>query len=48
MLKDALADTGREETMKVRDLSQLVAEAMETKAPAVVEEKVAEAAPSAS
>jgi len=41
MLKDALADTGREETMKVRDLSQLVAEAMELKdaAPEAVEDK---------
>ncbi len=32
MMKDGLADTGRDETMKVKDLSELVAEAMETKA----------------
>jgi Fe-S oxidoreductase len=34
MLKDALADTGRDETMKVKDIAELVAEAMETKAKA--------------
>ena len=34
MLKDGIADTSREETMKVKDLSELVAEAMETKQPA--------------
>jgi Fe-S oxidoreductase len=32
MLKDGLADTDRAETMKVRDISELVAESMETKA----------------
>jgi Fe-S oxidoreductase len=31
MVKDAVADTGREETMKVRDIAELVAESMETK-----------------
>jgi Fe-S oxidoreductase/nitrate reductase gamma subunit len=31
MMKDGLADTGRDETMKVRDISELVADAMETK-----------------
>ncbi len=33
MVKDALADTGREETMKVKDVVELVAESMETKTP---------------
>ena len=32
MVKDGITDTGREETMKVRDIAELVAEAMETKA----------------
>jgi Fe-S oxidoreductase len=32
MMKDGIADTGREETMKVRDIAELVAESMETKA----------------
>ncbi len=31
MVKDGIADTAREETMKVRDISELVAESMETK-----------------
>ncbi len=39
MLKDGIADTGREEGMKVKDLSELVADAMETRAPAAVEAK---------
>ncbi|MBS1150641.1 MAG: iron-sulfur cluster binding protein [Myxococcaceae bacterium] len=32
MVRDGIADTGREETMKVRDVAELVAEAMESKA----------------
>jgi Fe-S oxidoreductase len=39
MMKDGIADTQREESMKVRDIAELVAESMETKTPA------AEAAP---
>ncbi len=34
MLKDAVNETGREETMRVVEISELVAEAMETSAPA--------------
>lgn len=33
MVKDGVADTAREETMKVRDISELVADAMESQAP---------------
>ncbi len=33
MLKDGLADTGRDETMKVKDVAELVAESMTTKEP---------------
>ncbi len=32
MMKDGIADTQREETMKVKDIAELVAESMETKA----------------
>ena len=32
MIRDGIAETGREETMKVRDVAELVAESMETKA----------------
>ena len=32
MVRDGIADTGREETMKVRDVAELVAESMESKA----------------
>jgi Fe-S oxidoreductase len=32
MIRDAIADTGREETMRVRDITELVAESMETRA----------------
>jgi hypothetical protein len=28
MMKDGIADTGREETMKVKDIAELVAESM--------------------
>ncbi len=45
MVKDGIADTGREETMKVRDISELVAESMETKAPAAPEAPATPAAP---
>ena len=31
MVRDGIADTGREETMKVRDVAELVAESMESK-----------------
>jgi Fe-S oxidoreductase len=34
MVRDGINDTQREETMKVKDISELVADAMETKAPA--------------
>jgi len=33
MINDAIADTGREEAMKVKDLTELVADAMETRRP---------------
>ncbi|MBK7863512.1 MAG: (Fe-S)-binding protein [Archangiaceae bacterium] len=33
MMKDGIADTQREETMKVRDIAELVADSMETKTP---------------
>ena len=33
MMKDGIADTGREDTMKVRDVAELVAESMETRTP---------------
>ncbi len=42
MVKDGVADTGREETMKVKDVAELVAESMETSAPAAAEVKAPE------
>ena len=35
MVRDGVADTGREEMMKVRDVAELVAESMETRGEAV-------------
>jgi Fe-S oxidoreductase len=34
MLRDAVNDTGREENIKIKDITELVADALETKPPA--------------